>query len=339
MENANILYAEMHNLDVRIAGVQHQQVENEYVRDYVLQLAEEVSESMTRQQFTTREDSDVINKILEIKNNHLNDEEEEDVSFIARKLHSVEQEIQIGLDRLHKEVKKGSLIEALIEDSGKYYYVISKVDSDKYLDQDSLVARQGLRYENKAFKNCLVRFDNDERGIYEIFITDKNDTKYWHNDFLEIDKCLDDKDNTGRSYKIIHHNIKRKYKNDEQEFFLKKQQLNGYFKTHDRFDLDEAMNYIFGENDSDIKSEIREKALSRSREGAMDTQFTIDNEGLKRSMLKYQKKINDVVELVVEGVDADIKNSIKVFEDENSDRWMKIKVTSDEAFETFDWED
>lgn len=78
----------------------------------------------------------------------------------------------------------------------KKYFIITKIEATDGLDMEELKIREILPFQ-KNFKNALFEI-NEENEIENIFLSDTNGdiSKYWYNDFLEIEEMTTDEVNT-----------------------------------------------------------------------------------------------------------------------------------------------
>ena len=124
---------------------------------YMESLIKEILENPNKKQYKVR---DINTQVVSIIMKSIKDGfTEEDACSIATRLLYKEQEQQDLVDRLNINIKTGSLFLSLVDDQECYYCVLVKVDSNDYLDETDVVRRSGLPYENKSFKQCLIKIE------------------------------------------------------------------------------------------------------------------------------------------------------------------------------------
>lgn len=334
----NTFFTTMHFIDVENEETQHKNIENAAdAQSYIRQLMEEILRNESKRKYEPRaETTRVVSQIIKVFNEKKLELEDRDI--IALKLLDAENNAQERIDRLGIKIKKGSLIQSLFFENNKYYYLISKVESEAFLDETDLNRKIGLRYEDKAFKNCLIEFEGND--IKEIYISDKNTggTEYWHGEFLELKEKVNNHLNTETAFDIFEKVINTAFKKRPRELAIHKNQLFGYFENENNFDVEDCLKHVFGSSsreDINIDS-IKESILTKTSKSDTDTQFFIEKEAINKKKLSIVKKINPHVTITLNGHTKQLEDNIFSIV-ENGKKFIKIKVTNDETYETFDW--
>ena len=309
---------------------------------YMESLIKEILENPNKKQYKVRDtNTQVVSIILKsIKDGFT----EEDACSIATRLLYKEQEQQDLVDRLNINIKTGSLFLSLVDDQECYYCVLVKVDSNDYLDETDVVRRSGLPYENKSFKQCLIKIDKVDTEITDIYLFDRNGpiADYWANKFLELDELLTNEKSTKSSFDLITNILKQStYKVSLSDYTLLRNQTLGYFKTRQCFNVDDFFVDVFGqyspENDSINIDEIKNKIGDKIRENSLDSSFVIVPTAIPNRKIKYTKKVNENVMISVTGYDREIKSNIKAKEVAGT-KIIEIITTDEETFNSFKWE-
>ena len=119
---------------------------------------------------------------------------------IADKLLRVEVDAQQRIEATGQNVKRGSLIQALIKDeNGGLYFVLAKVEHREWYDGESLLKNFGFPNDKKnVWKSAVfqVSLDEDDIVFDRIQVYTDNAAKYWANLFLELDEERSDSTNT-----------------------------------------------------------------------------------------------------------------------------------------------
>lgn len=312
---------------------------------YMKSLIKEILENPNKKQYKVRDiNTQVVSIILKsIKDGFT----EEDACSIATRLLDKEKEQQNLVNKLNINIKTGSLFLSLVDDQECYYCVLVKVDSNDYLDETDVVRRSGLPYENKSFKQCLIKIDKEDAEITEIteiYLFDRNGpiADYWANKFLELDELLTNEKSTKSSFDLITNILKQStYKVSLSDYTLLRNQTLGYFKTRECFNVNDFLADVFGqyspENNSININEIKNKIRNKIKENSLDSSFVIVPTAIPNRKIKYTKKVNENVIISVTGYDREIKSNIKAKEVAGT-KIIEIITTDEETFNSFKWE-
>ncbi|MFR4583675.1 hypothetical protein [Clostridium cadaveris] len=264
-------------------------------------------------------------------------------SKIAYRLLDAEQKAQERIARLNKEIKKGSLIQAVIKDEeeNEFCYILAKVEHINILDKKDWEQHTGLPLEKEILKTCVILY-NEDGSILEIKIFDTNNTiaDYWWNELLELEPITSNEKNTQDSYKeinkLLRNNIKEK---SPADYTLMSNSLIGYYNQNPSFDFDELVEKVFKNYNPIRKDDINLEAfiekLNKLPENKFDKRFDITpNVIRKRKERTYN--ISDEIDLTlkdsVENL-ADVIKSEKISDDE---MYIRIKV-DEKTFADFNY--
>ena len=154
-------FTSMHIIDRDSNRVFNQILDEEDAQAYIVQTSTEVAgddhKKRYREASETTEVVAMVKKIFENKR-----PESGDVDVIAARFLSQETAAQAKIDHLGKKIRKGSLIQSFfLDDDGRYFFLISKIESNSFLDEVELTKRAGLPYDKKALKSCLFVLNED----------------------------------------------------------------------------------------------------------------------------------------------------------------------------------
>ncbi len=240
--------------------------------------------------------------------------------------------------------KKGSLAFICIKNEDKLEFLISKIDSENYLNVNDAKFEAGLPEDNATQKSCSISYkiEDDEYQFLEILVSDTKPTiaKFWYEDFLELSELKSDQRNTSKAYneidKILTSYVKKKSKNDYTEL---RNNLTGYFSTNSSFRLDDMIDYVVGAytpekqeiNIDTLKERIRKLPESKD----FDAAFNIDKSVIK-SRFKQTYKLSEKMELRTSDYIDELKKVIFAKEDEVlGERVLIIKNIDDDVYEKF----
>lgn len=345
MNNYSILSHSLYHIDIEKESIELDNLEKGKAEEYVKSIIQkslyakniryykikrETTEvvglvSALIKEFATRVDSDVAATVEE----EGSENEIDSISgLIAERLLNEEIKTQEKILRMNREIRKGSVIQSILRnDEGKeYFYIIAKVEHVNILDKKDWQEHTGLPLEKEILKTCVISYD-ENCNINEIKIYDTNSSisKYWYDDFLELEPFTTDEDNTKKSFKeidkILYNNIKRKSPTD---YNLLRNSLIGYYNQNKKFDFDDLKGKVFknykpqNTEDVDIEKVIRklENVIGKER---FDKQFEIVPEAIRKNKIKIYK--------IHEDIDLTIKDNI-----DNLSDVIKADKTIDEFY-------
>ncbi|WP_029950644.1 hypothetical protein [Parvimonas micra] len=311
--------------------------DNEDVSNYLKNLVDEILNNPNKKQFIIRDEkTQVISIFLNAINVGL---DRESSKSIANRLLAKEKDQQKLIEKLKINIKKGSLFIALFEEKDYYNGVVVKVDNGDFLDEIEKNKRSGLPYENKSFKECIIQIGKKTKEIEKIFLFDRNGkvAKYWSDDFLELNQLRNDEQLTAESFDIINHIFKKNIeKISSSDYVLLKNQLLGYFKTQLHFNIDEYFKYTFGEYNPENDSLDLEKIKNLIKDKLENTSFEIVAPAIKNKKINITKRVNEIVEININGFSEEIKEKIKAKVIDGK-KIIEIEVTNEDTFNCFEW--
>ena len=248
------------------------------------------------------------------------------------------------MDKLGTKIRKGCLLQAYIKKDGKNYFIITKIEATDGLDMTELRMRAILPSSKKIIKNALFEINEDEE-FGDIFLSDTNAniSKYWYDDFLELEEMTTDEMNTQKTYEIVMKEIKNKLeKTSPSDYTFCRNACIIFFKTKETFDLNDAVNDIFlsynFENKEIKKEDIIEKIKRKIEKENLDTQFTLKKNVIKNRLIKIKKRVNEGISIEIDGGIENIKDNIYSIE-KNGEKYIIIKSTEEETYKSFNWSD
>ena len=118
---------------------------------------------------------------------------------IAQRLLDKEKLKQEQIYHMGQNVKKGSLIQAVIKEGERISYLLAKVEHSSFVDDLDFSFKSGFSSEQKKiWKTCIFNctIENENITIKDAKIYVNNGSKYWANDFLELKEVSTDSENT-----------------------------------------------------------------------------------------------------------------------------------------------
>ena len=332
-----------HNILVEEEEIVEKKITNEEAEIFFNNTINEVFEKETKKSYKPRVlTTEVISIITRVLKDM--DSNEELLENIPKRLLKYEISTQKDIDKLGTKIRKGCLLQAYIKKDGKNYFIITKIEATDGLDMTELKMRDILLSSKKIIKSAL--FEINEAGEFgDIFLSDTNAniSKYWYDDFLELEEVTTDEMNTQKTYGIVMKEIKNKLeKTSPSDYTFCRNACIIFFKTKETFDLNDAVNDIFlsydFENKEIKKEDIIEKIKRKIDKENLDTQFTLKKDVIKNRLTKMRKRVNKEISIEIDGGVENIKDNIYSTE-QNGEKYIIIKSTEEETYKFFNWLD
>ncbi|OXA82853.1 hypothetical protein B0A56_03860 [Flavobacterium columnare NBRC 100251 = ATCC 23463] len=323
MEIKNIF---LHHIDVKNNSVSNIELDGTSINlnSYIDSLVKEILEQPNKREYNFKDgQTEIKSSLVSILDNVENLD-----SLIlnnAKRLLEKETKSQERMSRLDIEIQKGSLLHLHFVTDDINQIIICKVEHDEVLSETNFDIIKGLNTKKKVFKAILVFFD-DSNNITFNYVFDKNSSKYWWDDFLElIQKNTDDK-NTELSLNEIDKVLTPHRKKFYADFLILRNSMIGHYRNKDRFNYTELLDEVF-RNYIPINSEFpKDKIIKRLEElpskKGFDTQFVITKKKInKRAQHKIRLAHN--LYLNIDDYVENLKNLIEPVE-ENGSKYVKI---------------
>ncbi|GAB3027768.1 hypothetical protein GCM10027051_35900 [Niabella terrae] len=306
---------------------------------YVQRLFQEITTSDSSRQF---EFKSVTTEVRTALTKFLAKEYAEAAQINSTRLLDVEISAQEGISHLNKEIQKGSLFQAVIENGdGLKSVIISKADHNEYLDELDFTLRKGLPWKKRIFKAFLVNFDDAGNPIaLYVYDTNQKISRYWWDDYLELREKYTDSHNTKTSLDILDKKIFSKIRKEfHSDYYVLRNAAIRYFRSNEDFELEDFINETFDGyqplNDGFTPAKVesyKKKIRELPEKWKFDQRFSITRADVSKRV-SNRFKLTDTIELVLNDYVPDIENSIVSEQDEEGTKWVKIK--SDIGYEQF----
>lgn len=314
---------------------------NEYISELIAHIN---SNQYVRSYKTTSNATEVISCILDILNNKESSGLfEVKNNIIADRLLRKEKEAQRHVGRMNINVRKGSLIQALLfdQDSETFQYLIAKVEHSEFVDDSDYSFKTGFSKDKKTiWKSCLIDLFNPAAETFDVKVYSDTKAKYWSIDFLELVELISDETNTVSSFKAIdgflNRNIKRVSK---QDYVVIRNAFISYMKSNEHIDyrtmVDTVLkNYVPYDFDKERLDEYRNKLYDLPNKKGFDYQFNSIPTAINARIGKIYKVTTGIEVKITDSI-PDIKETIKAFQAENGVRYLRIKVTDADTYDSF----
>lgn len=287
-----------------------------------------------------KQDEGLIDKITEYIKSDL--KEDEFQYNVAKLLMEAEKKAQARIIKMNREIKKGSLIQAVLKDEGdNYIYILSKVEHVDILDKDQWEKHTGLPTEQEILKTCIVKYNQSiEIDEIKMFDTNKQISEYWSKGFMNSIPFTTDEDNTQKSFKEIDKFLaKNVKKNNPSDYLWLYNSLLAYYNQNIAFDYDDMINkVILSYRSQNISEEDLIKLVHKMNkipDNKFDRQFNVSIDSI-RSKKKKSFDLNGDIELIIKDNIENLRDIIIAERSDNDNMYIKIKVDS-EMFEQFNF--
>lgn len=309
--------------------------QSEVLQTYAERLIEEIQSSRNKREFEFRSETTEVRQTLE---SFLQDDYEDGVKVNANRLLAEEKKAQKKIDHLDVQIQKGSLFQAHLINGTAHYVIISKADHSKYIDEIDFVLKHGLPWDKKIFKAFLVKFNNSN-NVQEVFVYDTTAkmSRYWWDDFLELNEKYTDSHNTKTSLDImdqkLFNHMKKQYPADHT---VLRNSVIGYFRNTQEFELEEFLDKNF-RNYTPVDPEFpKEKYIQKIEKFPdkynFDSRFGIIQEDIKKRQVNKIPLSNEM-ELILKDYIENLGNLITPYKDPEGNKYIQIR--SDIGYERF----
>lgn len=287
-----------------------------------------------------REDSDVVHCISQM--GMLEDRRKECSKQIAEHLLECEKLAQSKIFQTGTNVKKGSLVQALIDkEDGTMQYLLAKVEHSKWYDGNDLSINYGFAGDkNNIWKSAVFKFYEVNGQILFDRIQVFNDTKskYWYLSFLQVEEVRDDFSNTLKAYQAIDTELKSTVKSvSPRDYVVLSTEVQNTMNQSQPMDYDsyieDLMDNYQPTNEEIQKDVIKECLLNLPQRKKFDTEFVTVPQSIQNKRTKKFK--------IAEGVELTIRSDAKEFGSRiistmsDGKRILQIYCDDNETYEAF----
>lgn len=302
------------------------------LKGYVDSLAKEIAEQTNKRLYSFKDgNTEVKNSLKEILQNPTNIETV--ILNNAKRLLEKETNSQQKVSHLDIEIQKGSLLHLSFISDDINKVIICKVEHDEILSEINFDIIRGLNTKKKVFKAILIFFDENFE-ITSNYVYDKNSSRYWWHDFLELNQLNTDDANTEKSLHEIDKILTKHKKKYYADYIIVRNSVIGYYRTNDTLNFSDVENIFsnYSPLDSDFpKQEIITKVKALPSTKGFDTQFSISKNKINKKV-QHKIKLGSNLFLSIDDYVENLKNLIEPYEDDEGNKF--IKIYSSEGYET-----
>jgi hypothetical protein len=293
-----------------------------------------VDKPNSRNYITESNTTEVFDSIINIINAN-------DIDGFGNKIANRLLRTEVNVQERYKmtKVKTGSLLLIHFYEEEVISFLVIKVEHNTFLDEGDFIKHIGLPLEKETLKSCLYQF-NDELELLDIIAFDTNPTisDYWWNTFLELKPLKTDEENTKKAFAAIENIVGRKLRaKAPADFSLIRNNLIGYFKTKNSFNITEVADYILGSYvpiEPTIQvDQMKQLIIELPNKKGFDQSFEIISKQID-ARIRTKITINDHVDLKIQDHVENLQSLIHSEIGEDGKKYIKI-VASDNAYNRF----
>lgn len=335
-----LLFTSFYLLDLENKQVQKKNITEDF-QSFIEEYIEYAQMNEKNKAYTIRNTSTSV--VSSIQTIVLNQEQWEDKSKeIAKKLLEAEELAQAKIYRMGSNVKKGSLIQALIEkNTDEYEYVIAKIEHSSWIDGQDLTVNYGFSKDKKSlWKSAIFPiYKMDTQIIFEtVQVYSDTMAKYWTISFLELDEERNDSKNTYSAFKAIDSELKSAIAPvSPHDYVQLSSELQNVMNTPQDLNYNDCVEQIlenYHPNEEEIEKEvIKDCLLALPERKKFDKQFKVVPESLNNKRSK-KFKLSKGIELTIRSDAIEYPEKI-VSTLVDGRRVIQILCEDEDTYETF----
>lgn len=331
-----IKYLKLIKIDHENNCVQEETLNDEgNVRNYVMEIINQITTNSGERRYKFKDDELTMKTwIGDIVNNNECDTR---AMNIARRLLQTESTAQ---QRYHyiTEIQKGILLIAYCKmTETEYKFVICKADYTEFIEEASGEKKNGLPTKKKIFKsyaaNITVNADTYNYGEMVTYDVNAKQTKYWYDEFLDLQALHDDGENTERAFNFLQSKVLDTVKKKSKSDYLALWNITvAYMRSEGEFSMEHYADNILAIYQP-IETEIHMRELV-DKAKALPEQYDFDSRFQKvpsriKAKIKNEIQLTNDIDLVLKKNIPNLSRTIKPYE-ENGEKY--IMVRSEEGY-------
>lgn len=328
IENIELFFID--NEENKLERSENISLDNDNLKEYIERTVTDIIEKDNdRKEYILDETKTNIKEFIELlkQDDYYNcNEYISDLKKHSQRLLTIEIETKELIKGLKNNLLKGSLLFINLQADNAKLLLICKIEHDEVLNEVNFEKIRGLNNKRIIYKSMLYYLNTDK-----IYVSDKNNSQYWHEKFLELKNVNTNKYNTYQALDFFF-NIIDKYKNKDvykYESIIIRNNILTYFRSKSNFNFSDFIDEVFSYNPENEfpMDELRKKFISNQKK--FDTSFSIDKEETKKRRLNNKILLGKGMTLNIDGTISDIQNVIKPYS-ENGEHG--IIIVSNEGF-------
>lgn len=319
----------LHHIDVQANAVTPIEIKesSENIHKYVESLVEDIHTNPNRRAYEFKNGSTQVKSTLVPI---IQQDENLDTLILNNAKRLLEKEIksQERIARLNKEIQKGSLLHLSFYSDNSHKVIVCKVEHDEVLSEVTFDLIRGLNTKKKVFKAILVYLDDDHNITYN-YVNDKNSSKYWWDDFLELIQLNTDDENTEKSLNELDKALTTYRSKFYADYLLLRNTLIGYYRSNDTLNYSDVITNVFESYSAVNPAFPKEKLLAKVKglpeKKGFDTQFKISKKKITKK-IKQRIRLQSNLYLSLDDFVENLKNILTPIE-EGGNKYVRILST------------
>lgn len=346
-----IIYKSFHNINVSAGTLTRKNMPEDFDSFVNSYIAFAIRNGNNKEYNVTDSNSTVVHCISSIAANAINNPNpsEDDLqeldgfsNSIATKLLTEEQQAQQRIAAMGKQIKLGSLIQALIKrDNDEYMYIVAKVEHSEWYDGESLRKNLGFPSEKKnVWKSAVFPMViQDDISFDCVRVYTDNEAKYWAQQFLELSEKRNDQTNTSSAFDAIEIELKRRVRREsERDYYYLRNSLIQTLKSRQLINYVDMIENLVGQYQPDepkLKmNELKVALLALPEKRNFDRQFmSVPDAIKKRRKLKFP--VTNAIELSIEEGTANYRDTVKAVELDGGKKYLQIECHFSDTYKLF----
>lgn len=313
-------YLKLLKIDHENNSVQEAPLQDEgNVRDYVLDIISQITGNAGERRYKFKDGELTMKTWMDdIVNNNNRDTRALDIAGRLLKKEDAAQQ------RYHNiaDIQRGILLIAYcMMTDAEYKIVICKADYTEFIEETSGEKKNGLPTKKKIFKSFAANISlNDGIYAYEemaTFDVNAKQSKYWYDEFLDLQALHDDGENTEKAFSYLKSKILDPVKKQSRSDYLVLWNATvGYMRSEGEFSMDYYADNILSVYHP-VDENLDMNALSRKAK-ALPEQHDFDSRFQKipakiKAKMKNEIKLTDDIELVLKNNIPNLSRTIKPY--------------------------
>lgn len=317
----------------------------ELFSEYIRQLISFINSNTAIREYKTRSlNTEVISCVQDIVKNQIDiDTVIATMDTIAKRLLLKEIDVQRTIERMNKNVQKGSLIQALLYDleNDSYTYLLAKVEHTDFVDDSDFSFKSGFSKDiKKLWKSCLIKIDDLAALEFYAKIYTNTSANYWYDDFLELDEVVSDEVNTNKAFRAIESALNRNIKNiSPRDHIVLRNTIIAYFKSNNHIDYDTMIQTTLGNyRPVELEQKKMDSFIDKVKELPDKHNFERQFNSVPSVINARIRKVYDVcqgVQLRITDAIDGFDDVISSYRDVEGNRFVRIKTDNEITFRRF----
>jgi len=356
-----IMYKSIHTIDAVANHIERREIPKDFdsFMEEVVKYASSENQN-TRNYVPKDQNTMVLNSIVQITgqivaNSFSSEDKEARLKLfsdsIANKLLFEEIAAQQKIDRLGKQVRRGSLIQSLVEIDAGYQYVLAKVEHSEYFTEE-LIRSLGFPGDNKrVWKSAVIpmvmSLPPDELvhsavpSIGTIRVYTDATAKYWADNFLELQPVSDDEKNTKDLYTAVEHELRRSVKTvSPRDYEILVNAVLSRLKSEHIINYPDMIEEILPNGYSPEEPELRAEEIRKNlqelpEKKGFDKQFNSVPSVLSRQLKRTFHVTGNIDIQINGGLENFVSDIVAVHNESTGEKYLKIVCDNDNTFRIF----